>query len=76
MIQNLGTAFFQGRELEELAGAERDECQCNIGNKAHAAHDPCRDQVEAIGADQNTGNNIGGNVRQPQTLGDAGHGKT
>lgn len=60
--QNLGTAFFQGRKLEELAGAERDECQCNIGNKAHTAHDPCRDQVEAIGADQNTGNNIGGNV--------------
>lgn len=74
--QNLGTAFFQGRELEELTGAESDKCQRNVGNKAHAAHDPCRDQVEAIGADQNTGNDIGGNVGEPQTLGDAGHGKT
>lgn len=64
--QNLGTALFQGRELEELAGAERDECQCNVGNKVHPVNNIGWNQIKAVWANQNSCDNISRNIRKFQ----------
>ena len=68
-------AFLQGIKLEELAGAESDEGQGNVGNKIHAGDHALGNQVQAVGTDEDTGHDIGRHVGQPQAFGDAGHGE-
>ena len=72
---HLDTALFQGGELEELAGAEGDEGQCDICNKAHAVDHPAGHKVQAVGADEDARHDVGRHIRQPQLFRDAGHGK-
>lgn len=73
--RHLRPAFFQGVELEKLAGAESDKGQGDIGDEIHAANYVFWHQIQAVGANENARDDVGRHIGQPQTFCDPGGGK-
>ena len=80
----LTAGFFEGGKAEFVADGERDEAEGNVGDDGELVDRVHRDKAEAVKpklaeavrADQNTGDQIGGHGRQTERLKHAGHQQT
>lgn len=71
--QHLPPVLPQPGEPEILPHAESDEGQGHVGDEIHPLDHVLRDQVQEIGPDENAGQNVPGDVGQPDQLGQPGH---
>ena len=65
-------AATKGGKLEVFPHAESDESQGRVGDEVHAADHAWGNQTQDIGADENPGEYVAGNVGQLQLLGNPG----
>ena len=72
---DFSAVLFKSRKAEELAGAERDERESNIVQKVHALNDVLRHEIQYIRSEQDTGEYVCRDIRQPEPLCDASHRK-
>ena len=64
--EHLRPAFLQRGNAEKLAGGKSDKCERDVGEKAHAVDHAARDEIKTERPEQNAGDNVCRDVRQPE----------